>query len=88
MILRIAVSFLLLISIFNLPFYLSVIILLGAMFYFSFYVEGVFIFLLSDLLFGAPEAKLWNIVLLSFFVALASLIILEFVKTKLRFQTK
>jgi len=54
--------------------------------YFSFFLEAVFIFFLSDLLFGAREARFLEIVFFSSILALLTFLILELFKKKLRFR--
>jgi len=70
------------------PFWVSVILGLAGMAYFPFFLEAVFLFFLSDLLYGTPESKLFNIVFVSFALSLICFIILELSKKKLRLQTK
>ena len=70
------------------PFWLSVILGLAGMVYFSFFIEAVFLFLLSDLLYGTLEPRLFNIVFVSFITALICFTILELFKKKLRFRSK
>ena len=86
MILRILAAFILLFSILFLPFWMSVVLALAGMAYFSFFLEAVFLFFLSDLLYGAPEPKLFNMVFVSFFSAFVCFIILELLKRKLRLR--
>ncbi len=68
------------------PLWVSVILGLAAMAYFPFFLEAVFLFLISDALYGVPEAKLHNMVFVSFVVALVCFIILELLKKKMRFN--
>ena len=88
MVLRIFAFFILLFSILFMPFWLSVILGLAGMGYFSFFIEAVFLFLLSDLLYGTLEPRLFNIVFVSFITALICFTILELFKKKLRFRSK
>ncbi len=81
---RILSGVLLLISVLFWPFWVSVILGLAAIAYFPFFLEAVFLFLLSDLLFWAPEEKFLGMVGVSFVGALAAFIILEIFKKKLR----
>jgi len=60
---RILAFVLLLFSILFMPFYVSVILALIGMVYFSKFFEAPILFLLSDLLFGVREAKFYNIIL-------------------------
>ncbi|MEK7572358.1 MAG: hypothetical protein AAB493_00680 [Patescibacteria group bacterium] len=88
MMLRIFASILLLFSILFLPFWVSVILALLGMLYFSLFYEAVVLFLLSDLLYGAPEARLFNIFFFSFILSIIFLLVIEFLKKKLKFYKK
>ncbi|MFA6353615.1 MAG: hypothetical protein WCW93_01645 [Candidatus Paceibacterota bacterium] len=85
MILRISAFILLLFSILFMPFWLSVVIALCAMIYFNVFWEAIVLFLLSDLLYGIPETKFFNMVFVSSIVILIVLIIIEAIKKKLKF---
>jgi hypothetical protein len=67
------------------PWWVSVILTLGGMIYFNVFWEAVVLFLLADLLFGVREAKFHNMLFISFIVATIILIIIEFIKKKLKF---
>jgi len=56
------------------------------MIYFPFFLEAVFLFILSDLLFGLKETAPFGIIFFSSVIALIFSIILELLKKKLRFQ--
>ena len=86
MVLRILAFIILLLSVLFMPFWVSVILALIGMVYFSFFLEAVFLFLLSDLLFGIKEVRLFDIIFLSFIVSLICLIILELLKNELRLR--
>lgn len=88
MLYRILAAIILLLSVLFLPFWVSVILALAGMAYFPFFLEAVILFLLSDLLYGASEAKFFNITFVSFILALVCFIILELFKKKLRFNSK
>ncbi|MFA6076741.1 MAG: hypothetical protein WC735_01555 [Candidatus Paceibacterota bacterium] len=88
MILRILASVTLLFFILFMPFWVSVVLALAGMAYFSFFIEAVFLFLLVDLLYGAREPKLFNMVFVSFILAVISLAVVELSKRKLRFNKK
>jgi len=66
------------------PFWVSVILALAGMAYFSFFWEAVVLFLLSDLLYGVSETRFLNIFFISFLVSLLVLILVELIKKKLR----
>lgn len=85
---RILASIILLFSIFFMPFWVSVILALVGMAYFSFFLEAVLLFLLADAFYGLPEPKFFNITFVSFIMALICFIILELLKKKLRFRPK
>jgi len=86
MILRILASIILLLSVLFMPFWVSAILALLGMVYFPFFLEAVLLFFLSDLLYGTPEPKLFNMIFVSFISALICFIILELLKNKLRFR--
>ncbi|MFH1201002.1 MAG: hypothetical protein V1484_01585 [bacterium] len=85
MILRITSSILLLFSILFMPFGVSAILALAGMIYFPKFFEAVLLFLLSDLLYGAKEAKFSGMLFISFILATMVLIIIEIFKKKLKF---
>ncbi|MCX6751726.1 MAG: hypothetical protein NT161_03125 [Candidatus Nomurabacteria bacterium] len=66
------------------PFWVSVILALAGMIYFSFFWEGVALFFLSDLLYGTSEARFFNIFFISTIISFIVLIIIELSKKKLR----
>lgn len=86
--LRMFASIILLFSVLFMPFWVSVILALVGMIYFSYFVEAVFMFLLSDLLFGVPEVKFLNAVFISFFLKIFCLIVVELLKKTFRFTLK
>jgi len=86
MALRISSSFVLLISLLYMPFWVSVILALVMILYFSFFGESTILFLISDLLFGVKEAMFLNEVFISFVVSIVVLTIVEIVKNKLRIK--
>lgn len=85
MMLRIAFSVLLLLSILFMPFWVSVVLALLGMLYFSLFWEAVLLLFLSDLLYGIKETKLFNIYFFSFILSLIILLSIEFLKKKLKF---
>ena len=87
MILRILASVLLLFSILFMPLWVSAALAFAGMVYFSIFAEAVALFFLSDLLYGASEAKFYGMVFVSFFFSLAILIIVELLKKKLKFYS-
>ncbi|MEK7081273.1 MAG: hypothetical protein AAB902_02710 [Patescibacteria group bacterium] len=87
MALRILASVLLLFSILFMPFWVSVILALAGMIYFAIFWEVVVLLLLSDLLYGVKEAKFSNVIFISFIVSILVLVLLEFLKRKLKFYS-
>ncbi len=87
MLLRILASILLLTSILFFPYWISIILGLFFMSYFSFFVEAIFLFLLSDLLFGLVEPKLFKMTGVAFIFSIIFFVIIEIIKKKLRFNT-
>lgn len=85
MALRILAFFVLAFSIFFMPFWVSIVLALVGMVYFSVFFEAVILFFLSDLLFGVKEAKFFDMVFVSFFICLVLLIVIEIFKKKLKF---
>ena len=67
------------------PFWVSVVLALAGMAYFSFFLEAVFLFFLSDLIYGTPEPKLFYTVFVSFFISFLFLIFVEFLKKRLKY---
>jgi hypothetical protein len=66
------------------PFWVSIILALAGMAYFSFFWEAVILFFLSELLYGVNEIRLSNIFFISLIIPFATLLIIEFLKKKLR----
>ena len=67
------------------PFWVSVILAFMGMVYFPLFLEAVFLFLLSDLLYGAREAKLGGMIFVSYIITVVVFILIEFLKKKLKF---
>lgn len=86
MMFRILASFVLLFSILFFPIWVSAILALALMIYFSFFIEAVFLFLISDLLYGTPKPVFFDIVFISFLIAIIVFIIIELSKKKLRYD--
>jgi len=82
---RILAAFLLLFSILFMPLWVSVVLALAGMIYYPFFLEAIFLFLLSDVLYGIPEPSFLNMIFISFLTATIVLIIIEFLKKKLKF---
>ena len=82
---RILASIILLLSVLFMPFWLTAILALAGMIYFRYFVEAVGLLLLSDMLYGLPVNKFFDIVFVSFIFGIVTLFIVEFVKKKLKF---
>lgn len=85
--LRILAVLALLFSVLFMPFWVSVVLALAGMAYFSFFLEAVFLFLLLDFLYGTKEAELFSS-FFSFIIILICFIIFELFKKKLRLNPK
>ena len=85
---RILASFVLLVSIFLLPFYITTILGLAGMIYFSYFWEATIIFLLSDLIYGTKEAEHSLPLFISFIVSVLVLIFIEIFKKKIKFYPR
>jgi hypothetical protein len=86
MVFRILASILLLFSILFLPLWVSAILALAGIIYFAVFWEAAILFLLSDLLYGAREARFSGAVFISFAATVIILIIVEIVKKKTRLR--
>ena len=84
--LRIFAFVILFISIIAFPLWVSAVLAFLGMLYFSFFIEAVILFLISDVLYRVPETELFNMIFISFFVSFTCLIIIELTKRKLRFK--
>ncbi len=84
MILRILAFLVLALSILFMPFWISLILALAGIIYFAIFWESVFLFFISDLLFGMKEIKFHNILFVSTIMILIILVIIEFLKKKIR----
>lgn len=85
--LRISAVIILLYSILFLPFWVSAILTLAGIIYFKFFIEALFLFLLSDLLYGVPEARFLNITFVSVLMISILFIVIEYLKKKLKFHS-
>ncbi len=83
---RISISFLLFFSIVFLPFGVSVAIGLFGVMYFPVYWEAVLLFLLSDLLFGAPSAEYVGFTYVSSLASVVFLMVAEYAKKILQWH--
>lgn len=67
------------------PLWVSVVLALVGMLYIPVFLEAVFLFLLSDALYGVKEDKLFGITFVSFIISALVLLIIEILKKKLKF---
>lgn len=86
--LRILTFVILLSTMLFLPFWVLILLTFFAMIYFFVFWEGVLIFFLLDLLHGIRESKTFHMVFISFFIALIMLLVIEFLKRKMNFNSK
>ncbi len=85
MVLRVLTSIILLVSVLFMPFWVSVILSLLGIIYFRYYFEAALILLISDVLYGVPEPKFFDMVFISSITAIIGIVLTEFIKKKLRF---
>ncbi|OGI87482.1 hypothetical protein A2995_01295 [Candidatus Nomurabacteria bacterium RIFCSPLOWO2_01_FULL_33_24] len=85
MIKRILLDLLLFLSIFLAPFWLVIIFAFILSFYFKRFYEIIPSFLLIDLLYGINLTKFFEIPIITLFIGIIILILIEFLKKKLRF---
>jgi hypothetical protein len=79
---RISASIVILLSLLFMPFWLSAVLAVGAMLYFNMFWEAVILFLLSDLLYGVSEPRLFNTTYATFIISVFALAIIEFIKKR------
>ena len=82
---RIIFDILLLLSIFLMPFYFTLIFSIFLLFYFRHFYEFLIVFFLIDLLYGIEMNKFANIQIVSLLLAVVIYFLSEILKTKLRF---
>ena len=87
MLLRILASIILLFSILFLPFYISAILAIAGMIYFSFFWEAVLLLFFSDLLYGVKEGHLLHTTFIALITSIVFITIIEFLKRKLKLQS-
>ncbi|KKR79441.1 MAG: hypothetical protein UU24_C0008G0004 [Candidatus Nomurabacteria bacterium GW2011_GWA2_40_9] len=81
---RIIFSVVMLLSVLFLPFWISVILGVLGIIYFSYFFEVVALFLLSDLLYGVGEMRYFQITFISSIISFLILIVIKFLKKKLK----
>ncbi len=82
---RIFASILLFISVLFMPWWTTIILALVCMIYFHYFIEAIFLFLLSDVLFALPESVFFDIVFVSSIFATITMFTIEIIKKKLKF---
>ncbi len=82
---RILFDLVLFLGIFLAPFWLQVLLALFCLFYFRNYIEFVFVFLILDLVYSAPEGRYFGIRLFTFFVSIVVFAGAQFLKTKVSY---
>ena len=88
MLLRVSSSLLILVSILFFPFWVSIILAILGVIYFRIFWEAIILFFISDLLFGIKEIRFLNTTLISTICLVIILILVEFIKRKLKFYNK
>ncbi len=81
---RIILDILLFLSIFILPFWLTVILAIACLFLFDSFYEIIPVFLFIDLLYGASEDRYFGFTVVSLLAALLLVVITNSIKKKLR----
>ena len=67
------------------PFWATLVIGAGLMLYFPFYIEAIFLFLLSDLMFGVSTPKLFGIKYTTLIIGLILFFAIKFIKSETKF---
>lgn len=68
------------------PFWVSVVLGLAGIVYFNKFFEAPILFMLSDTLYGAKEAKFSGMIFISFFISVIILVIIEALKKNSNFS--
>lgn len=85
---RIILSIASLLSILFLPYFISAILVVLGMFYFKLYFEGLFILLISDFIYAAPEARYHGEMYVALLFGILLLITIEIFKKNSLLYTK
>lgn len=83
--LRIISLIILLFSVLFLPFWVTLILAICGIVYFSIFIEAPIVLLLADLLYGIQEAKLFDMHFFLFLLTIVLLVGIEILKKKLKF---
>ena len=86
--LRIIASFFILLSILFFPIWASILIAFISIIYFRMFWEAILLLFISDLLFGISEFRYLNITVFSTILILCLLLLIEYIKRKLKFYQK
>lgn len=81
---RILASIIILISILFMPFWLSIIFAVLGLIFFSFFIEGILLMFLSDLLYGSASVRFDNSVFIYLIGFSILLVLIEFLKIKMK----
>ncbi len=85
---RILSCIVLLFSILFMPFWMTCILAILGMIYFRFFVEAVALLFLSDLFYGVKEVRFLNSIFITLITSSLILVLVEFIKKKLKFYSK
>ena len=83
---RIIFSLILLLSILFLPFWVSVLLAIVGMVFFPYYFEAILILFISDLLYGVPEARYFDLTFVSLILSVILFLAIQFLKKRSMFQ--
>ncbi|OGI92405.1 hypothetical protein A2933_00385 [Candidatus Nomurabacteria bacterium RIFCSPLOWO2_01_FULL_46_18] len=84
---RIIFFIILLASILFLPFWVSFLLAIIGMVFFLYYFEAIFILFISDLLYGATEARYFNLTFVSLVLSVILFLAIQFLKKRSTFQS-
>ena len=83
---RIVFSITLLASILFLPFWVSVLLAIVGMVFFPSFFEAILILFISDLLYGVPEARYFDLTFVSLILSVILFLAIQFLKKRSMFQ--
>lgn len=83
MVLRIFATIVLLLSILFMPFWITAILAILSMVYFSYFLEIVFLLFLSDILFGIHMGGFAGVTFMSFLISVLVFFTIEFIKKRI-----
>lgn len=85
---RLTYTGILLISVIFFPFFVSLILAIAGMFFINYFWEAVFLFFLFDLIYGIGGSSFLGIYFGSFFLSIFLILVIEFIKKRLKFYSK